>query len=181
MQCDICSKNDATVHLTEIVDNKISKLHLCEDCAKKKGAEMEEHFGLSDLLAGLADFEMKAPPKKEVKVECSKCGMTYDDFKKAGRLGCGNCYATFKDSLEPLIKRIHGSAEHVGKAPAPAGVSRIKKATATKKPSRSDKLTELKVQLERAIKLEEFETAARLRDSIREFEKRATENTEKRK
>ena len=57
MNCDVCGKGDATVHLTEIIDNKITKLHLCEECARKKGAEMEEHFGLSDLLAGLADFE----------------------------------------------------------------------------------------------------------------------------
>ena len=89
MSCDICGKNDATVHLTEIVDGEMTKMHLCEECARKKGAEMEEHFGLSDLLAGLADLDVKLPQKEESKIECPNCGLTYQDFKKIGRLGCG--------------------------------------------------------------------------------------------
>ena len=56
MLCDVCGKKEATVHLTEIINNNVTKLHICEDCAKEKGAEMEDHFGLSDLLAGLTDL-----------------------------------------------------------------------------------------------------------------------------
>ncbi|GAI49395.1 unnamed protein product, partial [marine sediment metagenome] len=51
MSCDICHKNEASVHLTEIIDNQITELHLCEECARQKGAQMEQHFGLADLLA----------------------------------------------------------------------------------------------------------------------------------
>ncbi len=171
MTCDICGKNDATVHLTEIIDNKITKLHLCEECARKKGAEMEEHFGLSDLLAGLADFEGKTVPKQEVKRKCPKCGMLYDDFKKTGRLGCGECYTAFAEHLVPLIKRIHGSAEHLGKSPAPVPKTPSKPV----KGEKPDKLTELKARLQRAIKMEEFEEAASLRDKIRELENKKSE------
>lgn len=167
MLCDICGKNEATVHLTEIVDNNMTKLHLCEECARKKGAEMEEHFGLSDLLAGLADFGTKVAPEKEPKIRCPKCGLTYQDFKKTGRLGCSACYTTFEENLVPLIKRIHGSAKHFGKVPLK--VSEAPKAATKKK---VDVLEELKARLQRAIKLEEFEEAARLRDKIRELEKR---------
>ncbi|MBL7069764.1 MAG: UvrB/UvrC motif-containing protein [Candidatus Omnitrophica bacterium] len=168
MLCDICGKNDATVHLTEIVDNKMTKLHLCEECAKKKGAEMEEHFGLSDLLAGLVDFETKVTHKKELKKKCARCGMTYEDFRRTGRLGCGECYATFEESLVPLIKRVHGSSEHLGKVPS--RVSKPVKVQASQK--KIDGLEELKRRLQRAVKLEQFEDAARLRDKIRELEKK---------
>lgn len=174
MTCDVCNKKEATVHLTEIIDNKITKLHLCEECAKKKGAEMEEHFGLSDLLAGLADFEQKAMPKKEVKKKCPKCGMVYDDFKKTGRLGCSECYTVFKENLVPLIKRIHGSAEHYGKTP-PRIASVLKDKEQTKKRKKVDNVDELKSQLQRAVKMEEFEEAACLRDKIRELEKKEVE------
>jgi len=187
MMCNICNEREATVHLTEIVDNNVTKLHLCEDCARKKGTEMEEHFGLSDLLAGLADFETKTPSKKEVKKKCSKCGMVYDDFKKLGRLGCGECYTAFNDHLSPLIKRIHGSLEHYGKSPS--GVSRVSgkeapvkeapaKEVSGKEPARKKEpqtMDELRALLQRAIKMEEFEEAARLRDKIRELEKKEPE------
>ncbi len=172
MICDVCGKADATVHLTEIVDNKITKLHICEECARKKGAEMEEHFGLSDLLAGLADFETKAAPKRNVNKKCPSCGMVYDDFKKTGRLGCGKCYEVFNDSLLPLIKRIHGSTEHFGKSVEDAVPKPVKTQA---KPKKLDKLAELKAQLARAIKMEEFEDAARLRDKIRGLEMKEVE------
>lgn len=174
MRCDICGKSEATVHLTEIVDNKISKLHLCEECARKKGTEMEEHFGLSDLLAGLADFETHVTPKKEQKTKCPKCGMSYDDFKKTGRLGCGECYITFENNLVPLIKRIHGSTKHFGKGAVLVSKKPPKAQPAKKKSDKpeGDELDGLKNRLQSAIKLEEFEEAARLRDKIKNLEKK---------
>ena len=39
MHCDECGKNKSTVHLTEIVNNQITKLNLCESCAKQKGTD----------------------------------------------------------------------------------------------------------------------------------------------
>lgn len=168
MLCDICGKNPATVHLTEIIDEQMNELHLCEDCARAKSSAMEQQFGLSELLAGMADFEK--PDKDEepvhVTVKCPNCGLTYADFKKIGRLGCGECYNIFRKYLAPLLKRIHGSSQHVGKSPLKAkakpagGVSVSKKKT---------DLQELKVQLQKAIEREAFEEAARLRDQIKEI------------
>ena len=162
MVCNICGKNEATVHLTEIVNDKMTKLHLCEACAKDKGAEMEEHFGMSDLLAGLADLGANLEPGAVSDMKCPACGFTYQDFKKVGRLGCGDCYEAFKKQLDPLLKRIHGANRHIGKVPLMAGK--------TVKENRT--LQEMKVQLEKAITAEEFEEAARLRDAIRELENR---------
>ncbi|MCM8761344.1 MAG: UvrB/UvrC motif-containing protein [Candidatus Omnitrophica bacterium] len=160
MLCDICGKNEATVHLTEIINDKVTKLHICESCAKEKGAEMEEHFGLSDLLAGLTDLGTGVEPELVTTAKCPSCGFTYDDFKKMGRLGCSECYEAFRKYLEPLLKRIHGANRHVGKVPISAG--KTIKDTQT--------LQTLKMQLEKAIQSEEFEEAARLRDKIRELE-----------
>jgi len=161
MLCDVCKKNEATVHLTEIVNDQVTKLHLCEVCAKEKGSEMEEHFGLSDLLAGLADLGAPVKPEVAGTIKCQACGFTYQDFKKIGRVGCGACYEAFKKQLMPILKRIHGSDRHIGKVPLRAG-----------KTVRDTKtIQELQRQMEKAIQTEEFEEAARLRDKIKELEK----------
>ena len=162
MMCDICGKREATVHLTEIINDHMTKLHLCEECARKKGSEMEEHFGLADLLAGLADLGMPTDTAKEKKVKCPSCGMTYSDFKKIGRLGCGKCYDTFKTYLVPLFKRIHGSDIHMGKFPGKKKKTRLAKKV---------DVDDLKKRLKKAIMLEEFEEAARLRDEIKKQER----------
>jgi protein arginine kinase activator len=163
MQCDICGKREATVHLTEIINDQMTKLHLCEECAKKKGAEMEQHFGLADLLAGLADLGTPVTTAKEKKLKCPSCGLTYSDFKKVGKMGCGQCYETFKSYLVPLFKRIHGSDSHMGKRPGRKG-----KATKLKKVD----VDELKRHLKRAVDLEEFEEAAKLRDEIKKYDRK---------
>lgn len=167
MLCDMCHKSNATVHLTEIIDDQVTELHLCEECARKKSSEMEQHFGLADLLAGLADFGKPVAESGGVALRCRNCGLTYSDFKKVGRLGCSECYSAFRNNLEPLLRSIHGSTHHVGKAPAIAKVADKEK----QKPEISE-LVELKQKLQKAIQLEEFEEAAKIRDKIRELEKR---------
>lgn len=164
MKCDVCHANSATVHLTEIINNKVTKLHLCENCAKAKSQEMEEHFGLADLLSGLADL---APvvEKREVAgtaIKCQTCGFTFQNFRKLGRLGCPQCYTTFKNQLSPLLRKIHGSDSHIGKMPVKKEVVGEKK----------DRIVDLRASLEKAIELEEFEEAARLRDQIRVVEQK---------
>ena len=161
MICDICNKNQATVHLTEIIDNQITELHLCEQCAREKSIQMEQQFGLADLLAGLADFGKQLEEPQDVNLKCPSCDMTYENFKKIGRLGCSECYVTFKKNLGVLLKKIHGSSQHFGKCP----MNFEKQAL----PPRSE-LQELKDKLQAAIKREEFEEAAKLRDRIRELE-----------
>lgn len=172
MLCDICGKNEASVHLTEIVNEQITELHLCEDCAQQKSMQMEQQFGLSDLLAGLADFELPVEAPEKISVQCQNCHLTYKDFKKIGRLGCSECYKYFRKYLASLLKRIHGSNQHVGKSPArlvAPGESKAKKKLYT--------LAELKEKLQKAIATEEFEEAARLRDQIRQTEKMPEANT----
>ena len=162
MVCDACKQAQATVHLTEIVNDQMTELHLCEACANQKGAQVESHFGLADLLAGLADFGKTPEAEEEGSTKvCPSCGMSYEDFRKVGRLGCAECYPTFRRSLASLLKRIHGSPHHLGKTPA-----RLVKPSKVK-----HELADLKRKLERAIEMEEFEEAARLRDQVRDMER----------
>ncbi len=161
MFCEICGKSQATVHYTEIINNEMAEMHLCENCAREKGALIKPQFPLADLLAGLADFQAPSTAEKRRVGKCPRCGLTYAGFRKSGRLGCSQCYYTFKDGLASLLKRVHGASEHVGKAPASAG----------KETGAGRALKELRERLHQAIQKEEFEEAARWRDRIKELEK----------
>ena len=174
MLCDECGKNKATVHLTEIVNDLITKLNLCESCAKAKGAEAEQHFGIADLLSALSDVDTPHQPVlpggTASKNKCSHCGLTYDDFKRIGRLGCGECYKVFRTSLTPLLKRIHGANQHLGKSPSPQAMDEFKT-----NHKRRQELELAKSDLLKAVKNEEFEVAAGLRDKIKFLEKKVKE------
>src|SRR3989338_6122569 len=115
MLCDICQKKQATVHLTEIVDEVMAELNLCEECAREKSIKMEQQFSLADLIGGLSDFGKQAEDLEKVRLSCQSCGLTYENFRKTGRLGCSDCYISFKRYLVSLLKKIHGSSQHLGK------------------------------------------------------------------
>lgn len=166
MKCNICGKREASVHLTEVVNDNVTKLHLCEVCAKSKSDEMQTHFGLADLLSGLVDF---GPEVREDSFDgaggakCSVCGMTYSDFQRVGRLGCGKCYETFSGNLSALLKKIHGADRHMGKSPV--------RSAEDIKPTKDVQM--LKNELKELVRREEFEKAALVRDRIKENETKA--------
>jgi protein arginine kinase activator len=169
MLCDGCGKNPATVHLTEIINDQMNELHLCEECARKKSQDAEQNFGLGDLLGGMADINKTEKDKETATLKCPNCGLTYADFKKIGRLGCGDCYNAFKKYLAPLLKRIHGSSQHVGKSPT------LMKSSAKALKKNTD-IQELRDKLQRAVEQEQFEEAARLRDQIKKLEVKGPED-----
>ncbi len=158
MLCDICHKNIATIHLTEIINDKVVELHICQECAKLKTEELKSQLNISDFLMGLVKEEK---PKEKFILKCPRCGLTFNEFRKKGKLGCKVCYEIFRERLIPLFRKIHGSVEHCGKIPP----------TLEKKVILEKRIKELKRRLERAIKLEEYEEAAKIRDQIKELEK----------
>jgi protein arginine kinase activator len=159
MLCESCNKNEANIHYTEVVNGKLTELHLCEECAEEKGFEVHSPLFLDDFLGSLIDIQPHVVPEERVKKRC-RCGMSYEDFKKRGKLGCGECYKTFNKQLSGVLRRIHGSTEHVGKAPKVGEIPKLKR-----------EIQKLKAKLQEAIKKEEFELAAELRDKIREMER----------
>ena len=162
MVCDNCGSSDAVVHLTQIVHNQMSTHHLCEKCAAEKGLESAPepvNFPLTDFLAQMGEdvIEESDPAGSE----CSFCGLTFQDFRETGRLGCPHCYETFVAHLRKLLRRIHGSVQHVGKVYLPPDP------TASEMERR---LEGLRRRLHRAVESEDFERAAELRDQIRSLE-----------
>ncbi|MCX7921077.1 MAG: UvrB/UvrC motif-containing protein [Clostridia bacterium] len=165
MLCQHCQKRIANVHFTQVVNNKKVEAYICEHCAKEKG---QLNFGtplsISDFFSGLmgfgdtvSDSYVTAVPKQQV---CEKCGMSYEGFQKSGKLGCNNCYGIYGDKLQPLLKRLHGSAEHHGKVPKKV----LEDVKVTKE------IGQLKQLLNIAIQNEEYEKAAELRDKIKSLE-----------
>ena len=168
MLCQNCGKNEATTHVKRVVNGDTTETHLCAECAQHLGyGDIFSGFGLNldDFFGGfLGDTMQKLAAPAEQR--CPKCGSSFGDIVKSGRLGCSDCYRTFYDKLLPSIQRIHGRIKHSGKqAPAPK-----EQAEVAPQETAEDKITELKAQLQKAVENQEFEQAAVLRDEIKKLE-----------
>ena len=164
MKCCVCKEREATVHLTQIVGDKMQKLDLCEECARSKGVNDPTGFSLADLLLGLGASQEMEQATKGGELKCPQCGFSQADFKKLGRFGCSECYETFSEGLDNLLKTMHKGTRHVGKVPAAfSGVQTMK-----------ERLERLQQELARAIQEENFERAAVLRDEIKNLQARLT-------
>lgn len=167
MLCQDCNNNDATIHLTQIVNNEKVVLNLCKDCAEKRGFHSpfeQMPFPLAEIVSGMVGpikQQKKGKKNKAIQsdLKCSNCGLTFAEFGQAGRLGCPKCYSAFKPELTNLLRRIHGSADHRGHV--------AETPTEDLKYIREDK--KLRDELKKAIEDENFEVAAELRDRIREL------------
>src|SRR5258705_12409764 len=157
MQCCVCKEREAKVHLTQIVGDKMQKVDLCEECAKQKGVNDPAGFSLADLLLGLGASQEMEQAAGSSDIKCPHCGFTQADFKKAGRLGCSECYVTFAEGLEGLLKTMHKGIKHVGKVPQSLQQSR----------DLSEKLKGLQKKLDKAVAEEDFERAAQVRDEMK--------------
>jgi protein arginine kinase activator len=158
MMCCVCKEKEATVHYTQIAGDKIQKVDLCEACAKSKGVNDPMGFSLADLLLGLGASQEIEQSAGGSELKCARCGFTQADFKKAGRLGCPECYQTFSEALGGLLKTMHKGTRHVGKVPEALKQGR----------DLSERVKELQEKLNKAITAEDFEEAAILRDEIKQ-------------
>jgi len=165
MLCEICKKNQAKIHVTQVKDNKKISVHLCQECAHEKGVAgpaINTHFSVADLLAGLLKGQEDQGTAPDLQKTCVECGLTYNSFKESGRFGCGHCYETFREDLQPLLQKIQKGPRHAGKVPKRHGGN-----VAVER-----NIADLRRQLQEAVSDENFEEAARLRDRIREMEER---------
>lgn len=156
MTCENCGEREAVVHLTQIEDSQVTTVHLCERCAAERGVEPPPagKTPLGSFLAAIGDAE----PPGSLEVECCPgCGATFANFRETGRLGCAECWTAFEAPLRDLVRRLHGSAVHVGERYVARG---------TGSASRTDE--DLRERLRVAIETENFELAAELRDRLRQ-------------
>ena len=162
MMCEDCGVNPAVFHFVTITNDEKTEKNLCPTCMAKykkqlPGLDIKNLAGiLNNLLDGKGSKKEEIDPETAA-ITCDQCGMTYAEFQKCGMLGCAGCYKTFKTPLDSLLQRIHGNTQHAGRIPGSvrSGVSiRMN-------------IDRLKQRLQKAIAEEEYEQAAKLRDSIR--------------
>lgn len=181
MLCDKCKKNQATVHYTQIVNGHKTKQHLCQDCAAgiENNFNIENKFNFDSLfnhsffgddifknvfnLGGVSEIGTHSNTSSRSGRVCDGCGLTLEELNRTGKLGCAKCCETFKDVIDPALKSIHSGTLHKGKRPGKA-VNLVKA---------PDKKTELENNLKEAIKNEDYEKAAQIRDLLKEMNKEA--------
>jgi protein arginine kinase activator len=162
MRCSLCKKNDATIHYTEVVDNAMRKIHLCEACAREKGINIELPFSFSDIMSALTQGlqSLQAGGEEEPgapTLACPLCGLTLKQLVKQGRLGCQQCYEVFDRALRDIVRSVQKAPQHVGKQPAHAHSSL----------SAPLRIAELELALAKAVAEERYEDCAPLRDELR--------------
>lgn len=163
MLCEDCRKQDATVHMKQVVNNQKIVLNLCSNCAKRRGFSnplKNIPFPLADFLTSMVSGSISEPDSEMMGQSCPTCGLTYDKFAKTGRLGCGECFNTFRQPLADLLRKIHGSNLHRGKRQSSMaeGMDTLKEEA------------RLKEELKAAITNEDFERAAQIRDLIKDLQ-----------
>lgn len=159
MTCELCKNKHATIHITEIIQGDKREFHICSECARKQGLTHKVQLSLTELLPGVG-IKLKKPGRREKNVRCPNCGLDLKTLRHRVRLGCPHDLEVFKNWLEPFIERVHQNRQHVGKIPGNVDQHRKREA----------RLLRLKRELDEAVRREDFEKAARLRDRIREFE-----------
>lgn len=181
MLCDNCKENKATVEYTEIINGEKRQMHLCEECSHKLGISnlnFNMPINFSSFFGGLLNDEYNSqefmPLFQTVKeLKCDNCNMTYEEFTKDGKFGCEECYNTFSNKIDSLLKRLHGSNKYVGrKALNTSAKHDISEEVVQEKKSNKNetKLEKLQKDLKKAIEEERYEDAAKLRDEIKKVQ-----------
>lgn len=157
MLCTHCKKEQATLFYTQNINGKESSAALCPECAKKAG------IGNTSILSPLFHTTpQKNATAKDATKKCSLCGLRFEEILSMGKVGCPACYDTFRDELADTIRSIHGGAKHCGMTPERQ--TEVSVAPQKKEPSEEENLREA---LSAAIRTENYEEAARLRDAIK--------------
>ncbi len=165
MSCEQCHEREAVIHLTQIVNEQVTTLHLCERCAAEKGVESPASVAktpLGTFLAAMGKGLPESTPLARTADVCGRCGATLQDFRESGRLGCPECYHAFEAPLRDLLRRLHGSTHHVGERYADQGAAPV--------PAEDCSAADIREQLRLAVETENFELAAELRDRLRVLE-----------
>ena len=159
MLCECCEQHEATIHLTQMINGQSRDLHLCEDCAEESGMNVQSVMSIPEILFGMGTSAPDSSEEGKLGVKsCPHCHMRGRDFKKNARLGCPRCYETFEAELAPMLAAMHKGSKHTGKAPE----------SRRKVLEKSERVERLQKQLDAAVRAENYEEAALLRDQLRE-------------
>ncbi len=162
-KCQICGKK-ATTFLTQILDSQVTDLCLCDDCARERGLfdpqalTFAEKFFPEELkervdrivreLSGQAAGQRPALSlPADIITQCPACGFTLENYRRTSRLGCPDCYSVFAREFSGLSPLSTDTPDDNASGPA----TREK----------------LERQLREAVAREDYESAARLRDELK--------------
>ena len=166
MLCDKCKKNPATVHMQQFIMGKKAELHLCQECTFNFSVP-DVPIALENMFKGfLEQMQSKILPMNQQTASaaptnaCTNCGMTGEELKAGGKLGCRECYSSFSDEVVAILKNVQSSTRHTGKFPKRLGKEMLY----------IRQVGDLRANLSKAIAEENFELAAKLRDEIRALE-----------
>lgn len=174
MQCEQCDR-EATVYELRVVNGKKHERHLCEQCAREAGIAVPAPVSVPELIQQMVQGVAAAKPAAPAAGKCPGCGMSYEEFRQLGQLGCPQCYQAFEAQLGPLLERWHeGGSHHVGKTPRRGFSGRPSgQLQSSGVPDQGARLETLQRQLEEAVRTEQYERAAKLRDEIRRLKEGA--------
>lgn len=168
MRCELCEENQASVYVTDLNPaagtphgelGEVTLRHMCSSCAADLNLPHGQVPGDNKaMLFKLLQKTAKAS-KKPVGPAC-KCGMTLHELRAQGRLGCQDCYDVFRPHLVPLFMRMHQATEHTGRAPG----------TDAKEIELTVRIEKLRERMNVAIREEDYEDAAKLRDELTDLE-----------
>lgn len=169
-KCENCQERQATVHMTDVSGSTVqNELHLCGECAEKKGLEYNVELQLSDLIPedmNMQEIQELQDKEEELSsLQCPECGLTFEEFRKNRRLGCPNDYEIFSVGLDPLLEQIHDQLKHKGKVPE----------TIDETLKINHEIEQLQEKLDELVEEEAFEEAADVRDKIHALKERREE------
>lgn len=157
MRCEICKQNEATVSINHVAEDQVAKVNICESCAAQKGLNLQMAVPLlTDLILGLSG--KKESIKSGGGKQCPVCHMKRIDFRKTSLLGCAACYDAFADEVSSFLESMQKGVTHTGKVPVGQRVNL--------------ELDELQKSLQQAVRDQDFERAAQLRDEMRDAKSR---------
>lgn len=161
--CEECGVNEACYTISVMMGGEITQRHLCADCMAKMNMNLAagnvKHL-LSAIMSAITGSVEEAAANSVAPEEdmiCERCNTTLSQFTKSGKLGCPQCYKAFREQLTPMLQQIHGRVQHAGRKPLDDEGAQRRRAV-------YDRLSR---QLEQAVAVEDFETAAILRDQLR--------------
>lgn len=161
LECSQCKKAISIIY-KEIEHGSIDISHMCDNCPILK----KKLHGEEPTSCGSKWTEGKQ------KLSCVSCGTSFDTFKLSNDLGCSECYAVFEqliietlktedlipDKIQQFLKKNNNCQLHIGKNLHEKLDMVI-----------STQVTDLNDALGEALKKENYEQAATLRDQIKQL------------
>lgn len=174
MICERCQKNEAVVHISQVINGEKTEHHFCEACAANSGFDLQikdmyTPFLSSGLFGGNIFNKTGGIPafggSASRDVTCPECGTTFEEFRKSGLLGCSHCYEAFRERLDPVLRRVQGGTRHIGRTVCRTEENKEQLMLKAK-------LADLRKELAATVEREAYEEAARIRDEIKGIESR---------